>query len=245
MRKILIAAGVGAVAIAGAFFYLLDNLDSLVKTAIEEAGSRVAGVKVSVADVKIAIKEGRGTIKGLTVANPKGFTSPTAISLGEVAVALDTGSITRNPVVITDVLVAAPQVTYELAAGGSNIDAIRKNVQSFAGGGKSEPAAKDGASKKLVVDKLVVKDGKVSLATPLPGGKAGASLPDIQLTNIGKASGGATAAEVAGQLLDAISKTALKSVAGLGIDSVVQGAKGAAGDAVKGGLDQFKGMLGK
>ena len=260
MRKIVFAViAILILAIGGGAFYVFSNLDSLVKTAIEQVGSKVAGVAVRVSGVHISLSDGRASLTGLSVANPSGFKTPTAISLGEIAVAIDTASVTKNPIVIKEVTIAAPEVTYELGASGSNIDAIQKNVAAFTaakGGGEKSgasapaPAASDGKdAKKLIIDLIQLKDGKVTLATPLPGGKATAPLPDLKLTNIGKASGGATAAEVASQLLGAISNSAMKAVTNLGIGNLVNGltgaAGGAAGGAVSTGLGAVKGLLGK
>jgi len=257
MRKIVFAViAIVVVAIGGGALYLFSNLDSLVKTAIERVGSNVAGVAVRLSSVTISLADGRATLKGLHVDNPAGFKTPTAIALGEVTIAIDTGSVTKNPIVIKEVTVAAPEVTYELgASGSSNIQTIQKNVQAFtagngggssgSGGAKADDAGAGKDAKKLVIDLVQMKDGKVTLATPLPGGKTSAPLPDIKLTNIGKASGGATAAEVATQLLDAISKSALKEVTNLGIGNLVNGLTGAAGSGATGGLDAVKGLFGK
>ncbi len=252
MRKVLIAIAAVAAIGVGAFLYLWSNLDSIVKTAIEDVGSRVTGVPVHVAAVKIALKEGNGTVTGLTVGNPAGFTSPTAFSLGEISVTIDPASITGNPIVIKDVRVAAPQVTYELGRGGSNIAVIQRNVEAFAGGGgaKAEPApAKAGASakgapaKKLVIDQLLLTDGKVTLATPLPGGAATAALGEIRLAGLGRASGGATAAEIAGQVVQALSAASVKAASSIGVGKLLGNAVQGAG--AQGGLDQIKSLLGK
>lgn len=235
------------VAIGGGAFFLFSNLDSLVKKVIEEAGTKVAGVKVSVASVKISLTEGKGTISGLTVANPSGFKTPTAFTLGAVTVGIDTSTVTKNPVVIKEVLVAAPQVTYEMGSGGSNFDAIQKNVQAFTGGGsgKSEPAAKGGDETKVIIDLLQLTDGKLTLATPLPGGAASTDLPDIKLTGIGRSGGGASAAEVASKLLNAISQAAIKAASNMGVGKLIDGATEAVGGQAKGATDAVKGMFGK
>ncbi len=256
MRKILIAAAVLVVVAIGAVLFLVSNLDSLVKTAIERVGTRVAGVPVKVGSVKISLREGTGTITGLTVGNPAGFATPTAFALGEISLALDSSSVTQNPIVIRSILVAAPEVTYEIGQNGSNVSAIQRNVQAFtAGGGTSSNAApasgsSGGAAKKLVIDRLELRNGKVTLATPLPDGKASAPLGDITLTGIGRSGGGATGAQVASQLLQAVSTASIKAVSNLGIGSLVQGATkgigGAAGTgAASGALGQVKGMFGK
>jgi len=255
MRKIALIGG-GAVAVVvmlavGVGVFLYSSLDSLVKKAIETVGTEVAGVPVSVSEVQIKLGEGKASIKGLSVGNPKGFTAPHAFRLGEIAIALDTGSVTGNPIVIKDISVASPEVTYETGAQGSNIDAIQRNIAAKSGGGgKSEPAASSSSSsdggKKLVIDRLALTGGTLKLATPIPGAQASAKLGDIVLTGIGRSQGGASSAQVAEQVLGALTKGALKSVQNMGLGGLVDGVAGKAGSVVPGGAgDALKGVFGK
>lgn len=245
MRKvILIAVAVVAVLVGAGIAYLTSNLDAIVKKVIETAGSEVAGVKVSVGEVKLSLSEGKASLSGLSVANPQGFSSPTAFKLGAIAVSLDTGSLSSNPIVIKDITVAAPEVTYELGGnGGSNIDAIQRNVAAKTGGGSGKGGEADsGEGKKLVIDRLAISKGTVTLATAIPGVKTSASLADIVLTGIGRKSGGASAGEVAQQVLSALTKSALNATKSLGLDSVGDAVKGAVPSDVGGTL---KGVFGK
>lgn len=252
MRKVALIGG-GAVAALVAIavvlaVFVFSSLDSLVKKAIETVGTQVAGVPVGVAEVKIALTEGKASIKGLTVGNPKGFTSPRAFSLGEIAVTIDTSSVTGNPIVIKDISVASPEVTVEMGAQGSNLDAIQRNL---AGKGGSAPASSSSSSsggedKKLIIDRLALTGGAVTLATPIPGAKTSAKLGDIVLTGIGRKSGGASAAQVAETVLDALVKSSLKAVQGMGVGGLVEGVAGKAGGVVPGGAgDALKGVFGK
>lgn len=259
MRKLLIGVGVLILIIAGAVGWLWSNMDSLVKTAIETVGSKVAGVPVTVSKVSLDIRNGKGTIEGLTVANPQGFTSKSAFALGAISVALDPASVTKSPIKITDVTISAPAVTYEVTAqGGSNINAIKQNVDNFsaanakteskpapAASSSSSSSADSGKGTSLVVDKLSITDGKVTLATPVAGVAATAPLPTIVLKDIGKNKGGASPADVAEQVLDALSSAAMKSGSSLALGNLAGAAKGAAGDAVQGATDQLKGLFGK
>jgi len=252
MKKIVLGTiAVIVIAVAAAFSYFYVNLDGLVKGAIEKYGSQVAGVKVSVAAVKLDVPNGKVSISGLTVGNPSGFNSPTALKLGEVSVALDTAKSSKTLIDITRVLIVSPEVTYELGGQGgiSNIQAIQNNVQAFsakAGGGSSTEAQKptdDKNAAKLVIDVLDVTNGKVNLAAPIPGVAAGAPLGDIHLTNIGKDSGGATPQQVAEQLLNAVSKSATKAAGSIGIGNVTDAAKGAVESVTK-GADPAKALNG-
>ena len=112
MKKIILGViAVIVLAVVGIGAYIYVQSDSLVKAAIEKYGSEVAGAKVSVSSVRLDIPNGKAIISGLTVANPPGFNTPTAIKLGEISVALDPGSVSKNPIVIKQILVGAPEVT--------------------------------------------------------------------------------------------------------------------------------------
>ena len=71
------------IAIGASVFYVINNLDSLVKNAVEKYGSEATQTAVRVESVKITLKEGSSVIKGLSVANPAGFEAKYAFSLGE------------------------------------------------------------------------------------------------------------------------------------------------------------------
>jgi hypothetical protein len=248
MKKLLlIGGGIIIVVLVGVGYVFYTQLDSIIKTAIEEVGSRATQTQVKLDGVSVSLTGGTGKLSGLTVANTKDFKTPSAFKLGEISLALDTGTVTSKTVVVKEVVVAAPQVTYELNnTGGSNIDAIRRNIDSFVkqyGGasGSPQPAAKsDPANEtKLVINNLYVRGGKVDVSASMLGGKTmSVPLPDIHLADIGKAKGGATPAEVADQLIGAISSSATKAVASLNLDKL----KDAAGQAVEGAKGQLQNL---
>ena len=74
-------------------------------------------------EAAVSATSGQGALRGLSVGNPKRFKTPTAFELDEISLTLDIGSITSDPIVIKEIVVSAPRVTYELGPQGSNIDA--------------------------------------------------------------------------------------------------------------------------
>lgn len=200
---------------------VIGSINAIVKTAIESVGSEATQTKVAVSDVDISTREGRGTIRGFTLGNPSGFKTPNAIALGEATVVLDLTTLTSNTIVIKQVTIAAPQVTYELGDGGANIDVIRRNVESFAGksgSGSSNAGTKNSGSakkdeKKVVIENLVIQDGKVGVSAALLQGRTlSVPLPSIRLQNIGKDKGGATPAEVAEKILQEVTGATSRAV---------------------------------
>jgi len=87
-----------------------------VKAAIERFGSDITGTKVTVGSVDISLKSGLGTIRGVRVDNPEGFSSDDAFELGEITVDLDVASLNRDPIVIEEIRILAPAVRGELDA---------------------------------------------------------------------------------------------------------------------------------
>jgi hypothetical protein len=265
LKKIAIGVVVLLVIIAGVVSFLFSNLDSIVKAAIEKYGSAATQAEVKLDSVKLAITSGEGSLNGLTVGNPKGFSSPKAIYMGLISVKLDTNSVTGNgPIIIREIVIDKPQVTYEITnSGDSNLQSIQRNTMTYAGGGSSAstPASSGGGSssggssssgssggaqeRKVIINDLYVRDGQIGVSAALLQGKTmTTALPTIHLTNIGKDRDGATPAQVAQQVLSAITATAAKAAS---TDLAKQ--LGPLKDALGGGggnvTDQMKGLLGR
>jgi hypothetical protein len=247
--------------------FLLFSMDSLVTMAVEKYGSEALQAKVTLDQTKISATSGKGTLKGLKVGNPKGFQTDSAFELGEISLQLDVRSITKDTVIIKEIIIAAPEITYEVGTDGSNLDALQKNVAGQAGGsqGKSSDADKPSKpgknGKKLIIDSLIIRDGLINVsAVGLQGKKMSVKLPKVQLSGIGRDKGGATPAEVIKKLIDAINASAGGAVKTLGIGKVLENVEGMAEGAKealeKGGSemiekkagdlgDAMKGLLGK
>lgn len=231
MKKVLIGLAVLVVIVAGGLYFVWSNLGSIIKTAVEETGSKVTQVSVTLDTVDVdKLTDGQAGIRGLTVGNPAGFNTDSALKLGEVSVKVDPATVTSDVIVVKEVVVAAPQVTYEFGSGGSNIGTIQKNVENAAGGGASgggsggSSSGGDSKSPKLVIENLYVRDGRVNVSADfLKGQSQGATLPSIHLKDIGKSGGsntGATPAEVAKKVMAAISKAATQAVGNMNVGAI-------------------------
>ncbi len=239
-RGLLIGGGVVVVLAVAAVWLLYSSLDSLVRAAVEKYGSEITRTEVRLNEAVISATSGEGVLRGLKMGNPRGFKSDSAFRLGEVRVRIDIDSLARDTVVIKEVVIAAPEITYELGPNGSNIDAIRRNVDSYMGAGTGRAqggdAAKGGgeAGTKLVIEDLYVLGGKVGVSATALGGKTlSATLPDIHLTGIGKDKGGATPAEVLDRVIGAVGQGAGKAVASLGLGKMLDAAKEQAAGATE------------
>lgn len=254
-KPLLIVGGViaGIIVIAVvAVIVVFTQIDSIIKAAVETIGPKMTQTTVTLDKVELSTSSGEGRLAGLVVGNPKGFTTPNSMNLGEIAVKVDTSTITKDTIVIRDLLIRAPEITYEYGASGDNINAIKKNVDSYLGqsqGAADKKAGADETGKKLIIETLRIQDGKITAAAM--GRQMNAGLPTIQLKDIGKAKGGATTAEVVEQVLAAIQQNVVRAIQPLGLDKLQGTAKDALDSAIKGGTgggspqDALKGILGR
>lgn len=265
LKKIAIGLVVLLVVIAGAAYFLFSNLDSIVKAAIEKYGTAATQAEVRLDSVKLSITSGEGSLNGLSVGNPKGFSTAKALTMGLISVKLDTSSVTGSgPIIIREIVIEKPQVTYEVTTSGdSNLQTIEKNTMAYAGasggtgnsgsassgatatsGGGGGGSSGGGQERKVIINDLYVRDGQIGISHQLLQGKTlTAALPTIHLTNIGKDKGGASPAQVAQQVLGSILASASKSASSELTKQLgsLKGAIGGAGDI----SNQVKGLLGK
>jgi len=208
--------GIGLVALIIAVWVLVARIDSLVARAIEEGGSRVTGTEVTVSGVDIGIEEGRGTLTGLDVANPKGFSERPAFHLGEITLDLDVDTIQGDgPVVLDAIRILAPEVLLEtLADGSTNLDVIRKNVQEVADRAKSQgDGGGEGDSRPLILRSVEFADGVVrGDGSALGIDPFEVRLPAFSLTDVG-APDGVPSAQVGSTILVALSRKAAEAAA--------------------------------
>ncbi len=252
-RWLLIGGGVVVVIIAGVF-YLYSSLGSLIKMAVEKYGSEITQAKVQLNKAELSATSGTGALRGLFVGNPQGFKTASAFQLGEISLAVDVGTITSDPVVIKEIVVSAPEVTYELGPQGSNIDAIRRNVDAYTKAGKAGESrettegtaeSKKSPGRKVVIENLYIRNGRVKVGSTLSDKTMSLPLPDIHLTNIGKQKGGATPGEVAEKIIGALGQSANTAIASVDTSKVLGEAKKQFSAAAGGIQEKGKSALGE
>jgi hypothetical protein len=191
-----------AAVLVGVALWIYLSLDQLVKRAIEHYGSEIIQAAVTVERAKLAPADGTGELRGLSIGNPKGFRTAHAATVGTIELAVDPLTVAKDVVLVKQIVVVAPNITYEPGARGSNFDAIQRNVEQYLGTDRS--AAKRG--RRLVVERLTIRGARLSYSPPVMTGKAAVlfDLPDIQLSSIGKGRGGVTPAELTKIVVDAL-----------------------------------------
>ena len=223
IRVILIGVVVAVIGAVGVFMFVLSSLDGIILEAVETYGSEITQAKVSLAAVELDLTSGRGSLRGLSVGNPKGFKTPSAFELGAISIAIDSSTVSDDTIVINEIVIDSPVVTYELGAGGSNIDAIQRNVEAYMAQFGDDPAG--GGGPKLIIDDLYIRGGVVNISATFLDGKAlSAELPDIHLEDIGREDEGASPAAIAEQIIAALTAGTTGAVSSLGLEEIMGGA---------------------
>ncbi|HVT72355.1 MAG TPA: hypothetical protein VHD61_04410 [Lacunisphaera sp.] len=224
-----------------AYVGLAYFLGSIVKVGVNTFGPKLTQTRVELASASLSPLTGSGTLSGLAVGNPKGWSDGNAFALGKVHIDMQPWSVFGDHIVINEIIIDQPEFNYETKIVSSNIKDLLNNIESFSGKGEKTATTKSGQPIKFVVKKFRVTNAKATLGTgvaalPVP-------LPPISLDNLGVAEGGITADQLAGALMRNVlggivqgTAQALTQVGGTagaaGLEKTKEAAK-KAGDAVK------------
>jgi len=207
---IMFVAVLGVIGVAAASMWLGRG----VKVAVERYGPAIIGAPVTVGAVMLVPWSGRGSISGLVVGNPPGFKGAHALKVGSVEVKIKLSSLASDMIVLENVVVREPEILYELGGGGSNLSKLQRNAEAFTGK-PGAPGAPKEREKSMLIKDLVVKGGKVGLASSALGkNDMRIPLPDLHLANLGGE--GRTPAQAVSQVLGVIASSAGQAASGLG-----------------------------
>lgn len=253
MKKLIIRIVAGVVLLVIiALVVVFFSLNSIVKKGVETVGPKLTQVEMRLNSANLSPFSGRGQLSGLFVGNPQGYKTPSAITVGDIKVGVQPSSVMSDTVVIEEVTVKAPEITFEGSLSGNNLSQILANLDAATGGDKAakpaEPAKK--SEKKFYVKDVAINDGKIHLSVTALGTSKAVTLPlpPVHLQNIGSREQGVSAAELSRQIMKEITANATKAVGeamakGLdqGVKEIGKEATGQLDKAAKGALkDLFK-----
>ena len=177
MKKKYIFLLVLVAAFAG-FYYLTPSFESIVKQVVHKYGSAVTGTDVNLEGFNLKLADGEGHIGKITVGNPKNYKLKNAMELGGISVKVNIKSLTQDTIVIESVEIDKPVINYEILSLTQNnlsqlLENIKKNTASAEKAEQKEvkaqekqtsSAEKDSGGKKVIIKKLVVRGGEISVA---------------------------------------------------------------------------------
>ncbi|MDT7042624.1 hypothetical protein [Candidatus Nitronereus thalassa] len=198
------------------------SLNALVKTGVETMGPKVLGVPITLEDVDISLLSGgkdmRASLERLIIKNPAGYETDYAFSLPNIRVQVDRNSVLTDTIIIEEILIAGPAITFEGSLLGSNLGDIQDNVKHNTASASDDETEKKGEQhedreKTVHIKKVTMKDAKINLS--LFGGEAEMielTLPDFELRDIGNKPGGTSFQKASAEIFDAIYAAIIKAV---------------------------------
>jgi len=185
MGRILAILLLLLIAVAAGVYIAYYRADLVVKTALEQLGPTVIGAPVDAQSVDVSPKEGRVNIRGLDVGNIPGYSSKYALRVDEVKVIVDPMTVTNDVVVIREIVVDVPRISYERGPRAINLQPIIQKIEAR-------------FKRRVVVERLEVRGGKILVTTTGAKGQGlTIELPSVLLRDLGRDKGGITVREIA------------------------------------------------
>jgi hypothetical protein len=240
----LVGGGLLAVFVIG-YLCLAFFMGSVVRTGVNRFGPRLTKTKVELSGAAISPLTGSGTLRGLFVGNPAGWSSDRAFYLGQVGVKVQPMSIFGDHIVIDEITIDQPEFVYETRFVSSNIKELLKNIEDFTGSGAQAAQTKSGQPIKFVVKKFRLTNGKATVgvgpaALPIP-------FPDIALDDLGVKEGGISPDQLAAAVMkNVLGNIVTGSAKALGQVGTTAGAAGLekTKEAAKKAADGIKSLFG-
>jgi len=242
MKKLLIVGGIivglGLVGVVVLTFFL----GNIVTAGVNNFAPKLTQTKVVLASATIWPLSGRGTLRGLVVGNPKGWSDANLCSLGKIHVDVQPFSILGDHIVINEITIEAPEFNYETKLVASNVADLLKNIEQITGA-KDAPQAttKSGKPIKFEVKKFRLQNGWVRLGVGPAAMKL--PMPPIALDNLGTAEGGITPDQLVFAVMRSVTTGIVSATTGAALK--IGGTAGAAAaEGVKKTGEAIKGLFG-
>ena len=199
------------------------------KTVVSIAVPQMTKTSASLESADVSLFSGRLSLKGFKIANPDGFTNPTAFELGEISVKFEPKSLLTSKVIINEIKIDGTKVDAEISrTGNMNLMVLNNNVQQFLGNPvvstmpsevNNQKPAPSKSAKAVVVKDLKITNSNLSFA--LMGKGMTVSLPNVYEKNIGEDKK-ETFADLVGGIFTKLTADSLKAISKAGQESVNQ-----------------------
>lgn len=247
-----------------AAYFCMPSMESIIKKVVHKYGSEITGTDVNLKRVSLKLGAGEARVRGITIKNPKEYKSKNLFALNEIKVQLNISSLTSDTIIIENVLIDSPSISYEmLSLTQNNIKDVLNNVEAYTaqkpqtaeGKSNSNQKKSSGNEKKVIINNLEVINGKIEVTAGFGEFKTpiSLSLPKIRLQNIGKEKQGNDITQTLQIIIRKILDTATTTVINSGSlqnfgQAAVENLKNSGKEAIESGkntLKEFKNIFAK
>lgn len=212
MKKLLLILAILAVIFVGFVYFVGSSiLNKGIQTLVVQTGPSFTGTEIELAGVNISPFSGSGTISGLLIGNPQGFTTEKAFSVNTMTLKVVPASLLSETIEIEQILIDGPEIILERANGTTNLQQIQDNIAKATASSTppqtpapDEAPAEAGPPIKISIKEFVLSNANVSVS--VLGQNQKLDLPTIRLTNLGTAKGGVPPEELAKEVMTAITR---------------------------------------
>lgn len=165
-------------------YLLYRNAGGVIKYGFNQFAPQITKVETHIDHVFINPWSGRGSIHGFFLGNPKGFQSDSAVRVDKISITVHLASLAKAPIDISDIEINGPLITWEGSLTDSNLLQIQNNLGHI----QNQKDQNSNAMTSVKIKKLRIKNAKIRISV-FGGEPKILSLPDIELANLGGASG--------------------------------------------------------
>lgn len=183
------------------------RLDAIVRSTVESQAGTQLNVPATLASADVGVLGGTVGLGDFSLGSPKGFEAPKMFSVDAVDVAVSYGQLTKTPIQVKSIRIAAPKLLVERKDFGINLKALIDGLP---------PTDPDAETVRMVIGQLKVDGAVVSIRPALPGlpEQIDLQIPPIEVANIGTGEGaenGAAVRDVVLVVLTALAEKAAES----------------------------------
>ncbi len=195
IKKILYAVLVIVFLLVSGLLVLDISLDSIIKEAVEKNISRVIGSSVTVETVNCSVISGNGSVVGIRVLNPEGFSEGPALILGKVYFKVDMGSLSMDLITLSEIRADSFLIVPEKNGEGKlNFQVLSQNLKKTNDRKDQEEKTSKIRMPKFRISEFVLSEGEIDLSG-LGYDSGNLRIPEYRLQNLG-GTDGVTPAEV-------------------------------------------------
>ncbi len=220
-------------------------LGSIVTSAVNRIGPRLTQTRVVLDGARLSPLSGSGTLHGLVVDNPPGWSAGPVFHLGQVYIQMQPFSLFRDHIIIEEITIDQPEFHYETKILSSNLSELLKNIRAATGdkstgsaptaAGPERPVRFEVRHLRLIRGKVTVGVGNTALTLPMP---------ELEMRDLGTREGGINAAQLATAVLTDVTRNIVSATLQAAGKIGATGGAGAVEDLKKAG-DSLKKLIGR